>query len=169
MMAGRLVLYVISPTSYYFPPPWMKHNKVDFLRCNFTKEGSEMRVLQYLLTHLNQIRDFTGSNERTSARRSSGKKNTDDRVGDIIESRCSNALKQNIIKVIWFWVISQFWQDPFFMMTLSNSLIGNSIFKYFFRDENKIKIKNLFDDSIFKNHLDVNKMKNLFSIFKYTK
>jgi len=49
------------------------------------------------------------------------------------------------------------------VLTLRNSLIGNSIFKNCFRDENKIK----FGDAIFKNQLEVKKMKNLFGIKTY--
>jgi hypothetical protein len=43
----------------------------DFLRSKFTKVGSEIRVFQDLLTHLNRTRDFTGRYESTSAMRSS--------------------------------------------------------------------------------------------------
>jgi hypothetical protein len=53
----------------------------DFLRWNFTKLGSEMRVFQELLTHLNRRRDFTGSNDKNSAKRSSGTDAHDGAVG----------------------------------------------------------------------------------------
>jgi len=43
----------------------------DLLRCNLTKVLSEIRVFQYLLTHLNRTRDLTGRKEKTSAMRSS--------------------------------------------------------------------------------------------------
>jgi hypothetical protein len=45
----------------------------DLLRCNFTKVGSEIRVFQDLLTHLNRTRDLTGRKESNSAMRSSGR------------------------------------------------------------------------------------------------
>lgn len=45
----------------------------DRLRCNFTKVGSDIRVFQALLTHLNRTRDFTGRKESNSSMRSPGR------------------------------------------------------------------------------------------------
>lgn len=44
----------------------------DFLRWLSTKVGSEMRVFQDLLTHLNRVRVLTQSKDRISVMRSPG-------------------------------------------------------------------------------------------------
>lgn len=48
----------------------------DLLRCNFTKEGLEVRDFQDSLTHLNWRMDLTGRNGSISVMRSSGRTTT---------------------------------------------------------------------------------------------
>lgn len=45
----------------------------DFLRCIWTKMGSEMSEFHDLLTHLSFVRDFTSRKDRISATRSWGR------------------------------------------------------------------------------------------------